>query len=100
MYDLLLQRKISVVRTFDGKDIKAMDCIIKVAITRGNNVTFLCIKGLCIQQQKAHDNLCFPLRRAYPLLLCIYFYARVKVFFPIPFFLFFLFASIVWRGKI
>ena len=27
---------------------------------------------------KAHDNLCFPLRRAYLLLLCIYFYARVN----------------------
>ena len=36
MYDLLLQGKISVVRTCDGKEIKAMDCIIKVAITRGN----------------------------------------------------------------
>ena len=36
MYDLLLQGKISVVRTCDGKEIKATDCIIKVAITRGN----------------------------------------------------------------
>ena len=27
---------------------------------------------------KAHDNLCFPLWRAYLLLLCIYFYARVN----------------------
>ena len=29
-------REISVVRTCDGKEIKATDCIIKVAITRGN----------------------------------------------------------------
>ena len=36
MYDLLLQGKISVVRTCDGKVIKLIDCIIKVAITRGN----------------------------------------------------------------
>ena len=57
------------------------------------NVTFFCIKRLCIQNQKAHDNLCFPLRRAYLLLLCIYFYARVKVFFPIPFYFLFLQAS-------
>ena len=37
-------------------------------------VMFLCIKSLHIQKLKAHDNLCFPLRRAYLLLLCIYFY--------------------------
>jgi hypothetical protein len=36
MYDLWLQGKISVVRTCDGKEIKGMDCIIKVAITRCN----------------------------------------------------------------
>ena len=36
MYDLLFQGKISVVRTCDGKEIKVTDCIIKVAITRGN----------------------------------------------------------------
>ena len=36
MYDLLLQGEISVVRTCDGEEIKATDCIIKVAITRGN----------------------------------------------------------------
>ena len=36
LYDILLQRKISVVRTCDGKVIKVMDCIIKVAIIRGN----------------------------------------------------------------
>ena len=36
MYDLLLQGKISIVPTCDGKEIKATDCIIKVAITRGN----------------------------------------------------------------
>ena len=50
------------------------------------NLTFLCIKGLCIQKQKAHDNLCFPLRRGYLLLSCIYFHARVKVFLSIPFY--------------
>ena len=36
MYDLLLQGKISIVQTCDGKEIEAMDYIIKVAITRGN----------------------------------------------------------------
>ena len=36
MYDLIMQGKISVVRTCDGKEIKATDCIIKVAITKGN----------------------------------------------------------------
>ena len=56
-------------------------------------VTFFRIKILCIQPIKAHDNLCFPLRRAYLLLLCIYFYSRVKVFFPIPFYFLFLQAS-------
>ena len=76
MYDILLQGKISVVRTCDGKEIKATDCIIKVA-----NVTFLFIKGLHIQKQKAHDNLCFPLRRAYLLLSSTYLYARVMVIF-------------------
>ena len=39
---------------------------------------FLYIKGLHIQHLKAHDNLCFPVRRAYLLLSCIYFYARVN----------------------
>jgi hypothetical protein len=36
MYDLLLEGKISFVRTCDSEEIKATDCIIKVAITRGN----------------------------------------------------------------
>ena len=36
MYDLLLEGKISFVQTWDGEEIKATDCIIKVAITRGN----------------------------------------------------------------
>ena len=43
------------------------------------NVTFFCTKDWAYKQ-KAHGNLCFPLRRDYLLLLCIYFYARVKVF--------------------
>jgi hypothetical protein len=36
MYDLLLEGKISFVRTCDGEEIKATNCIMKVAITRGN----------------------------------------------------------------
>jgi hypothetical protein len=36
MYDLLLEGKISFVQTCDGEEIKVTDCIIKVAITRGN----------------------------------------------------------------
>ena len=35
---------------------------------------------------KAHGNLCFPLRRAYLLLLCIYFYAKSQSFPSIPFY--------------
>ena len=38
MYDLLLYGKISVVRTCDGKEIKARDYKIKVAITKGNTM--------------------------------------------------------------
>ena len=41
------------------------------------NVMFFCTKGWAYKQ-KAHGNLCFPLRRAYLLLSCIYFYARVN----------------------
>ena len=37
----------------------------------------------------------FPMRRAYLLLLCIYFHARVKVILSIPFY-FSLLASIMW----
>src|SRR3990170_8840330 len=57
-------------------------------------VTFLCIKRLCIQQQKAHDNLCFPLQRAYLLLLCIYFFMQESIVFSsIPFYFSLLQAS-------
>ena len=79
--------------------IKATDCIIKVAIIRGNITWHSFALRDWAYKQKAHGNLCFPLRRAYLLLLCIYFYARVKVFLSIPF-LFSLLASIMWWGKI
>jgi hypothetical protein len=84
---------LSVVRTCDGKVIKVADCIIKVAIIRGNITwRFFALRDLAYKQ-KAHGNICFPLRRAYLLLLCIYFLATVKVFFPIPFYFLFLQAS-------
>ena len=83
----------SVVRTCDGKIIKAMDCIIKVAIIRGNKTWRSFALRDRAYKQKEDGNLCFPLWRAYLLLLCIYFYARVKVFFPIPFYFLFSQAS-------
>ena len=63
------------------------------------NVTLFWIKRLCIQNQKAHDNLCFPLWRAYFLLLCIYFLCKSQSILLYSF-LFFSFASIMWWGKI
>ena len=73
--------------------IKATYYIIKVAIIRGN-ITWrsLALRGWAYKQ-KAHGNLCFPMRRAYLLLLCIYFLARVKVLLSIPFYLLFWQAS-------
>ena len=50
-------------------------------------------------KQKVHGNLCFPLWRAYLLLLCIYFYAKSQSFPSIPFY-FSPLASIMWWGKI
>ena len=62
------------------------------------NVTFFCIKRLCIQNKKSHDNLCFPLRRAYLLLFCIYFMQESKY---LSIFLFiFSFGKHMWWGKI
>ena len=50
--------------------IKATDCIIKVAILRGNATWHsFALRGWAYKQ-KAHGNLCSPLRRAYLLLLC------------------------------
>ena len=57
------------------------------------NVTLFCIKRLCIQNQKAHDNLCFPLRRAYLLLLCIYLLCKSQTISSIPFYFSLLQAS-------
>ena len=79
----------SVVRTCDGKIIKVTDCIIKVVTIRGNITwCYFALRDLAYKQI-AHGNLCFPLWRAYLLLLCIYCYVRVKVFFPIPFYFLF-----------
>ena len=72
---------------------KATDCIIKVAITRGNITWSSLALRDWAYKQKPHGNLCFPLRRAYLLLSCIYFHARVKVFLSIPFIFLLLQAS-------
>src|SRR3990170_4188547 len=51
-------------------------------------VTFLYIKSLHIQKQKAHDNLYFPLRRVYLLLYVFTFMQESIVFSSIPVFIF------------
>ena len=92
-------RKIGRCTNLWWRRIKATDCIIKVAIIRGNiKWRYLALRGWAYKQ-KAHGNLCFPLRMAYLLLLCIYFHAWVKVFLSIPFY-FSLLPSIMWWGKI
>ena len=89
----------SVVRTCDAKN-KSDRLHNKGCYHKGQyNVTFFCIKRLCIQNQKAHDNLCFPLRRAYLLFLCIYFLCKSQSILLYSF-LFSLLASIMWWGKI
>ena len=60
----------SVVRTCDGKIIKVTHCIIKVSMTRGNITWRSFALRDWAYNQKAHGNLCFPLRR--PI---FYFYA-------------------------
>ena len=59
--------EISFIRSCDVEEIKATDCIIKVHITSGN--IKWCSFALIFRasNQKAHDNLYFPLRRAYLL---------------------------------
>ena len=61
--------KISFIRSCDVEEIKAMDCIIKVHITSGNIKLRSFALRFCASNLKAHDNLCFPLRRAYLLFL-------------------------------
>ena len=65
---------------------------------RQYKVMFLSTKRTRIQTSKAHDNLCFPLRRAYlvPLLFAL---ERVMVISPIPCFAFIL-ANVICLGKI
>ena len=72
--------------------IKATDCIIKVAITRGNITWRSFALRDWAYNQNAHGNLCFPLRRAYLLLFSIYFYAKSQSF-SIYSFLFFSFGK-------
>ena len=61
--------KISFIRSCDVEEIKATDCIIKVHITSGNIKWRSFALRFCASNHKAHDNLCFPLRRAYLLFL-------------------------------
>ena len=65
---------------------------------RQYKVTFLHTKRSHIQTSKAHDNLCFPLRRAYlvPLLFTL---VRVMVIFTNSLFAFVL-ATVTCLGKI
>ena len=66
----------SVVRTNDGKAIKATDCIIKVAIIRSNIMWLsFALRDWAYKQISAWQPL-FPLWRAYLLLFSIYFYAK------------------------
>ena len=78
MFDHLVQEKIEHCMDLRWQSNKSNGLHNKGCYHKGQyNVTFFCIMGLCIQKQKAHDNLCFPLRRAYLLPFSIYFYARV-----------------------
>ena len=61
--------KISFIRSCDVEEIKATDCIIKVHITSGNIKWRSFALRFCASTLNAHDNLCFPLRRAHLLLL-------------------------------
>ena len=61
--------EISFIRSCDVEVIKATDCIIKVHITRGNIKWRSLHWDFIYPTIKAHGNLCFPLWRAYPLLL-------------------------------
>ena len=70
--------EISFIRSCDMEVIKATDCIIKVAIIRGNIMWCSFALRAWASKWKAHDNLCFPLRRAYLLIFGTYFYARVN----------------------
>ena len=65
---LINVEKISFIRSCDMEVIKATDCIIKVHITSGNIKWRSFALRFRASNQKAHDNLCFPLRRAYLLL--------------------------------
>ena len=71
----------------------------------GNSKSFSLVGKVCLSKcfylsifalsSGTSTNPYFPLRRAYLLLLCIYFHARIKVFLSIPFY-FSLLASIMW----
>ena len=65
---LITMEKISFIRSCDMEVIKATDCIIKVHITSGNIKWRSFALRFRASNQKAHDNLRFPLRRAYHLL--------------------------------
>ena len=66
---LISVEKISFIRSCDMEVIKATDCITKVHITSGNIKWRSFALRFCASTQKEHDNLCFPLQRAYLLLL-------------------------------
>ena len=57
--------KISFIRSCDVEEIKATDCIIKFHITSGNIKWHSFALRFFASNHKAHDNLCFHLRRAY-----------------------------------
>ena len=85
---LISVEKIGFIRSCDMEVIKTTGCIIKVRITSGNIKWRSLALRFRASNQKSHDNLCFPLRRAYLL-----HYARVKVIFTFPFFSFYPLAS-------
>ena len=99
MYELLLEGKISFVWTCDGKEIKATDCIIKVAITRGNITWRSFALRACASNNKKRMTTSASLYEGPILYFYVFtFYARVNSVLLYSF-LFFSFASIMWWGR-
>ena len=100
MYDLLLQGKISVVRTCDGKEIKAMDCIIKVAITRGNIMWCSFALRACASNNKKRMTTSTSLCEGPIFYFSVFtFMQESLMFIPIPLYLFFSWQALCGRER-
>ena len=89
--------KISFIWSCDVEEIKGTNCIIKVHITSGNIKWRSFALRFHASNQKAHDNLCFPLRRAYLLLYVFYIMQESRWSSPFPFVFYPLASTLCWK---